>query len=70
MASTKAELEGVTDKTAKVQATPPSVPRRELPRATGWRVAPSGAGQPKLHIGTEQPRLLQGVRGEIQSKTL
>jgi len=53
VASTKAELEGVRDKTAKVHAIPPSVPRRELPGATGWRVAPSGAVQPKLHTGTE-----------------
>jgi len=75
VASTKAEHEGVRDKTSKVQATPPSVPRREQPRATGWRVAPSGAVQPKFHTGTEQPRLYpealggNSIRNAINSRS-
>ena len=51
--STKAELEGVRDRTAKVQAAPPNVRSKELPRATVWGVAPSGAGQANFLAGTE-----------------
>jgi hypothetical protein len=49
VASTKAELEWVRDKTAKGQVTPSIAPRRELARATGWGVAPSGAELTKYH---------------------
>ena len=72
VASTKAELEGVRDKTAKGQATPSIAARRELERATGWGVAPSGAELAKYHTaGTEQARLYSEALGvEIQSETL
>ena len=54
VASTKAELEGVRDKTSKGQATPSIAPRRELARAAGWGVIPSGADIAKYHTaGTE-----------------
>jgi hypothetical protein len=63
VASTKTELEGVRDKTAKGQATPPTAIRRELPRITGWAVASSGAGQAKFLAGTEQPKLYSEALG-------
>jgi hypothetical protein len=70
VASTKAELEGVRDKTAKGQATPPSALRRELPRITGWTVAPSGAGQAKFLVGTEQPKLYsEALWGKLKQKS-
>ena len=72
VASTKAEFEGVRDKTAKGQATPSIAPRREPERSTGWGVAPSGAELAKYHTaGTEQARLYSEALGvEIQSETL
>jgi hypothetical protein len=54
VASTKAELKGVRDKTAKGQVTPSIAPRQELARAAGWGLAPSGAELTKYHMaGTE-----------------
>ena len=64
VASTKAELEGVRDKTPKGQATPSISPRPEQARATGWGVAPSGAELAKYHtVGTEQARLYSEALG-------
>ena len=64
VASTNKDLEGVRDKTAKGQATPSVAPRRELARATGWGVAPSGAELTKYQAaGTEQARLYSEALG-------
>jgi hypothetical protein len=63
VASTKKQLEGVTDKTSQGQATPPSALRRELPRIKRRAVAPSGAGQAKFLAGTEQPKLYSEALG-------
>jgi hypothetical protein len=61
--TTKAELEGVRDNTAKTLATPSIAPRRGMTRA-GWVVAPSSAETAKHHkAGTQQANLYSEVLG-------
>jgi hypothetical protein len=69
VASTKTELEGVRDKTAKGQATSPSALRRELP-ITEWAVAPTGAGQAKFPAGRAQPNYSPKPCRETQTEKL
>jgi hypothetical protein len=64
VATTKAELAEVRDSTPKTLSAPSVAPRRDLARAAGWEVSPSGASTAKHHkAGTDQTKLYSEVLG-------